>query len=678
MVLGLDGMDPRVVDLLMSEGKLPNFARLRQEGAYGRLLSSQPMLSPILWTTMATGKPPDQHGIGHFVAVTHGGEQLPVTSQMRKVKALWNILSDAGKKVGVVGWWASWPAETVKGALVSDHTCYHFLLNPPTREAANTQGLTYPPELFKKITPLLRCPDQVTPQEAAAFIKVTPEELSRPFDFKDDVSHFKWAYSTAESYSRVGLQLWKDERPDVLMVYIEATDSTAHLFGHLFRAGPLAGELLEQQKKFGGAVEEMYRYADRLVGEYVKAMDGNTTLVVLSDHGFELGQLPDDPSKLRDMRRVSEKYHAIEGIIYLYGRGVKKNVRIDQPRQLDVAPTLLALAGMPTAQDMPGRVLNDALTIPVPGPAVASYEGGPARAGDPKTAKVDPANPQIVERLRSLGYLGDAPPTPGQPGQPGTPGPSGVPGAAAAPSAPRGPGGPMAGAVPGTPPPAGRGGGPGLRSPQGERNLAAMLFESGRLRESAEAYAKLVRENPKDGSLHASYGGVLGALGRYDEALEQLNLAVKLEPLNVEAYHNRGALLERQGKRDAAVQEYRTAVRYNPQYEPSRNALRRLGVAVESSAPRSEAEKKAGGLAERAAQAARRGNYAEAMKHLDEAERIAPRYVIVHQYRANVAYLMGNRQAAIRALEKALAIEPDNALFKANLARLKEAPKPGS
>ena len=46
IVLGLDGVDPQVVDLLMSEGKLPNFAQLRQEGAYGRLESSKPLLSP--------------------------------------------------------------------------------------------------------------------------------------------------------------------------------------------------------------------------------------------------------------------------------------------------------------------------------------------------------------------------------------------------------------------------------------------------------------------------------------------------------------------------------------------------------------------------------------------------------------------------------------------------------
>jgi predicted AlkP superfamily phosphohydrolase/phosphomutase len=123
IVLGLDGMDPQAVDLMVKEGKLPNFARLKQGGAYGPLISMKPLLSPIIWTTLATGKTPDAHGIGHFVAVNQQtGQELPVTSQMRRVKAIWNIVSDAGKRVAVVGWWATWPAETVRGAIVSDHT----------------------------------------------------------------------------------------------------------------------------------------------------------------------------------------------------------------------------------------------------------------------------------------------------------------------------------------------------------------------------------------------------------------------------------------------------------------------------------------------------------------------------------------------------------------------------
>jgi tetratricopeptide (TPR) repeat protein len=59
------------------------------------------------------------------------------------------------------------------------------------------------------------------------------------------------------------------------------------------------------------------------------------------------------------------------------------------------------------------------------------------------------------------------------------------------------------------------------------------------------------------------------------------------------------------------------------------------------------------------------------MKLLAEAERIAPRYPLVYQYQSNVAYLMGDLSKAIQVLEKALELEPENALFKTNLQRLK-------
>jgi predicted AlkP superfamily phosphohydrolase/phosphomutase/Tfp pilus assembly protein PilF len=636
MVLGLDGMDPQTVDLLMSEGKLPNFAKLRQEGAYGRLRSSPPLLSPVIWTTVATGKTPDQHGIGHFTAVSPTGENLPVTSRMRKVKAIWNILSDKGRKVAAVGYWATWPAETVKGAIVSDHTCYHFLFPQGHDPAADPKDVTYPPELFAKIQPLVRRPTDVTAEEAAAYIHVSPEELARPFAFDDDVSHFKWALATADTYRRIGLKLWKDEKPDLLLTYIEGTDSVAHLFGHLFRAEGLSGELLAQQKKFGGAVEAMYLHADVILGEYMAAMDRDTTLIVLSDHGFELGALQDDPTKTRDMRRVSERFHREDGILYLYGRGVKAAGRIDQAVLVDIVPTVLALSGLPRAADMPGRALSEVLDRPIPGPLVATYEGvGGIGSAGAQDASVDP---QIMERLRSLGYVGDTPP--------GSAPPSSSAGAGEATT----------------------------RSPQGERNLAGLLFEQGRHAEALAAYERLVKLEPEDATLRTSMAGALGALGRYDEAMKQLDAAVRLDPLNVEAYHNRGVVFERRNDPKAAIQEYRRAVRYSPQYEPSRKALQRLTGTSDVNPPHTEAEKKAAVLAQEASQAARHGDYARAMKLLDEAEALAPRYVMVHQYRANVAYLAGNPRQAIAALEKALAIEPDNALFKKNLENLKRRP----
>ena len=141
--------------------------------------------------------------------------------------------------------------------------------------------------------------------------------------------------------------------------------------------------------------------------------------------------------------------------------------------------------------------------------------------------------------------------------------------------------------------------------------------------------------------------------------------------MNVEAYHNRAVVHERRGERDAAIRDYQTALRYDPQYEPSRKALARLGARPPQE-PRNDAERRAAALADLAAGAARRGDYAEADRKLDEAARTAPGLALVCQYRANVAYLRGDRAGAIAALQAGLKLEPDNALFRENLKRLEQ------
>jgi tetratricopeptide (TPR) repeat protein len=383
---------------------------------------------------------------------------------------------------------------------------------------------------------------------------------------------------------------------------------------------------VEEDEGQGRERQDLQRYADEIVGDFLDALDDDTTLVVLSDHGFELGVLHEDPSRARDLRRVSERFHRIEGIVYLYGSRVREGRRLDRPTILDIAPTLLALSGVPLAADMPGRVLAEALELPpelASAPRrVASYEAPqPGTEGEASShASVDPA---ILEHLRALGYL-DA------------------------------------------------------SSPKGERNLAALHFEKREYAEAVRLYEGLVREKRDDASLRASFGGALGALGHLDEALAQLAKAVELDPVNPEAYHNRGVILEASEDRAAAAREYETALRYAPDYEPSRHALLRLGGAGKAAEAATPNERLAAALVERAREAAQRGDYPAAMAKLDEAERIAPRFARVPHYRSNVAFLMGDRAGAIAALRRALELEPENPLFRTNLARLEQGHGPGA
>src|SRR5262245_30385632 len=144
VVFGIDGGDWQVIEPLIAAGRLPRFKRLVEGGTTGMLLSMQPSASPSLWTTIATGVRPERHGIHGFVVEGGGGpgdavhaeertaaaggraEVRPVTSGMRRAPAFWNILPRHGRKVGVVGWLVTWPAEETNGFIVSSYLPYIY------------------------------------------------------------------------------------------------------------------------------------------------------------------------------------------------------------------------------------------------------------------------------------------------------------------------------------------------------------------------------------------------------------------------------------------------------------------------------------------------------------------------------------------------------------------------
>src|SRR4029077_7640768 len=119
---GLDALAWDLLDRLVAEGRMPNWKRLTEKGYSARLTSVMPILSPIVWTTIATGVSPAIQRALDFPRVDPAsGQKLPISGRSRAVPAIWNVASASGATVGVVGWWATHPAEEVKGFFVSDH-----------------------------------------------------------------------------------------------------------------------------------------------------------------------------------------------------------------------------------------------------------------------------------------------------------------------------------------------------------------------------------------------------------------------------------------------------------------------------------------------------------------------------------------------------------------------------
>src|SRR5262245_30618748 len=121
LLVGWDAADWKIIDPLLARGEMPHLASLISSGVRGNLATIYPALSPMLWTSIATGKRPPKHGICGFTDPTRDGMAIrPISSLGRKTKAIWNILHQNGKRSIVVGWWPSQPAEPIAGAMVSN------------------------------------------------------------------------------------------------------------------------------------------------------------------------------------------------------------------------------------------------------------------------------------------------------------------------------------------------------------------------------------------------------------------------------------------------------------------------------------------------------------------------------------------------------------------------------
>src|SRR5688572_18901998 len=172
--LGLDGLDWELLDRLAAEGRMPNWKRHASEGWTVRLETFSPLLSPILWTSAATGVPPDVHRVLDFQEVDPAtGRKVPISGHSRAVPAAWNLASAAGKKVGVVGWWATHPAEVVNGFFVSDRA------SPLLYEKLPLAGVAYPTALESGVAQVIERDGRVVEEDLVPFLDLPAAEISK-------------------------------------------------------------------------------------------------------------------------------------------------------------------------------------------------------------------------------------------------------------------------------------------------------------------------------------------------------------------------------------------------------------------------------------------------------------------------------------------------------------------
>ncbi|MDT8321979.1 MAG: alkaline phosphatase family protein, partial [Xanthomonadales bacterium] len=125
--IGIDGAEWDLIDALIDQGELPNFARLKAEGAWGHLINTGPLSSPVAWTTFSTGHFARQHGILDFTyPYTPGTDKRPVNALDKRKPDLWDIASRNGRRISVVGYFVSHPAEPINGVMISDRATQYL------------------------------------------------------------------------------------------------------------------------------------------------------------------------------------------------------------------------------------------------------------------------------------------------------------------------------------------------------------------------------------------------------------------------------------------------------------------------------------------------------------------------------------------------------------------------
>jgi predicted AlkP superfamily phosphohydrolase/phosphomutase len=280
IVVGLDGATWRIIDDLRSEGRLPTFDRLITAGARGELDTVEPLISPPLWTTIASGKHPDEHGVKDFWT----------SAQDVRSKRIWEIADEQGLSSGVFGYLVTWPPEKGEGFLVPG-----FLAQ---------DNRTIPPELsFLKRVDVAEA--ERGDLSAAELRDLIPRALRHGMTLStlNLAVRSHWRGRVGEE-SRLdatlqrrlfGLALRTDvfchllrgSQPDLAIYYHRHIDAVSHLFFKYFEPEGFRDVAPQDATELGEAIPRIYEATDDVLRRILRRASPNATLVLVSDHGQE-------------------------------------------------------------------------------------------------------------------------------------------------------------------------------------------------------------------------------------------------------------------------------------------------------------------------------------------------------------------------------------------------------
>jgi len=400
LLIGWDAADWKVINPLIEAGEMPALEGLINEGVMGNLATLEPSFSPMLWTSIATGKRAHKHGILGFIEPDSSGQKVrPVSVVSRKVKAVWNILMQEGMRVHNVGWWPSHPAEPLNGLSITN--AYQKAQKPFGQPWRLSKGTVHPRKMSRHFARLRVHPGELTHEHILPFV---------PGAAKVDQDNDKHLVSVAKilaetaTINSAGTWILENEEWDFMGMYFDGIDHFCHGFMN-FHPPKMKNVTAEQFDLYQEVVKGAYRFHDMMLERQLQLAGPDATVILVSDHGFHSDHLR--PLFLAEEPAAPAQQHRNYGVICMKGPGIKRDERIYGATLLDVTPTILSLFGLPVGEDMDGRPLEQAFEGNTEIERIESWEKVEGDCGMHSADKLeDPYDSsEEIARLVELGYI---------------------------------------------------------------------------------------------------------------------------------------------------------------------------------------------------------------------------------------------------------------------------------
>lgn len=403
LLIGWDAADWEHINPLLEQGMLPTLESFLNQGVMGNLATLQPILSPMLWNSIATGKHAHKHGVYGFIEKDpHNGGARPYTSYSRKVRAIWNILHHEGYRCNVINWWASHPAEPINGCIVTN-AMNGVKFDPSKRQIQAARGTIHPESKSNFYARFKVFPNELDAQHILPFM---PKAAEVDQDNDSRLDNLAQVIAETVTTHAVGTAVMESEPWDFMAVYYTGIDHFSHAFMQ-YHPPRLSRIPVKDFELFKDVVVGAYRFHDMMLERLLQLAGPDTTVILCSDHGFQ-------SREMRPMGTPREPagpavWHRRYGIIAAKGPGIKKDERIYGASLVDITPTILTLFGLPVGADMDGRPLVEIFDKEPEIRSIPSWEAVEGDFGGHKSETklgADEAK-ELMQQFVALGYIDD-------------------------------------------------------------------------------------------------------------------------------------------------------------------------------------------------------------------------------------------------------------------------------